>query len=278
MHEQSSRHESGPAGAPTPDELNSHIPHSARVWNYLLGGKDNYAADRATVDQVLTVNPNMAVQARADRDFLGRTVRFLAGEQGVRQFLDIGTGLPTVDNTHEVAQRVAPECRIVYADNDPLVLIHARALLTSSPEGMCDYIDVDLHDAEQVVARATELLDFSQPIAVMLVGILHHIEDTDDSYAIVRRLVDAVPPGSWLVVNHPTSVVHGEPAERSARTWNESGGRPPLILRTPEQITRYFDGMELVPPGVVSCSRWRPEPPVTHPGEVDAFCGVARKR
>ncbi|MGI5162833.1 SAM-dependent methyltransferase [Spirillospora sp. CA-253888] len=262
-------------GTPSGDTLRSHVPHSARVWNYLLGGKDNYPADRAAAEAVLEANPRMLEQARADRAFLGRAVRHLAGEQGVRQFLDIGTGLPTADNTHEVAQRIAPDARIVYVDHDPLVLVHARALLTSSPEGSCDYVDADLHEPEAILARARDRLDLTRPVAIMLVGILHHIEG--DSHAIVETLKDAAPPGSWLAINHPTSAVHGETAERSARLWNESGGRPPVILRSPAEITRYFDGWELAEPGVVSCSRWRHEQAVGEPKEVDAFAGLARK-
>ncbi|MQY09096.1 SAM-dependent methyltransferase [Actinomadura macrotermitis] len=257
------------------DPLRTHLPHSARVWNYLLGGKDNYPADRAAAEKVLQANPRMLDQARADRAFLGRVVTHLAGEQGIRQFLDIGTGLPSADNTHEVAQRIAPDSHIVYVDHDPLVLVHARALLTSSPEGACDYLDADLHDPDTILERAAGLLDLSRPVAVMLVGILHHIEG--DSHAIVQRLKDAVAPGSRLAINHPTSAVYGETAERSARQWNESGGRPPVILRSPAEITRYFDGWELAEPGVVSCSRWRPDPAAPEPAEVDAFAGLARK-
>ncbi|MFA1546637.1 SAM-dependent methyltransferase [Actinomadura chokoriensis] len=259
---------------PGEDALKSHIPHSARVWNYLLGGKDNFEADRQAAEHSISVKPDMLEQARADRAFLGRAVRYLAGDEGIRQFLDIGTGLPTADNTHQVAQRVAPECKIVYVDHDPLVLAHARALLASSPEGECHYIDADLHEPDRIIAEAGTLLDLTRPVAVMLVGILHHIES--GSHAIVRRLMDAVPSGSRLVINHPTSVVHGERSKNSARTWNESGGRPTVTLRSPEEIAAYFDGLELDEPGVVSCSRWRPIPQIREP-EVDAFCGVGRK-
>ncbi|NEA23068.1 SAM-dependent methyltransferase [Actinomadura bangladeshensis] len=257
------------------DALKSHIPHSARVWNYLLGGKDHFEADRRAAEHSISVKPDMVDQARADRAFLGRAVRFLVAD-GIRQFLDIGTGLPTADNTHQVAQRTAPECRIVYVDHDPLVLTHARALLTSSPEGECHYIDADLCEPDKILAEARNLLDFTRPIAVMLVGILHHIEGADASHAIVRRLMADMPSGSRLVINHPTSAVHGERSELSARKWNESGGRPTVTLRSPDEIAAYFDGLEIEPPGVVSCSRWRPLPDTTEP-EVDAFAAVARK-
>ncbi|MFB4305229.1 SAM-dependent methyltransferase [Actinomadura sp. GTD37] len=264
------------AGRPDEDALKPHIPHSARVWNYLLGGKDHFEADRRAAEHSISLKPDMVEQARADRAFLGRAVRYLAGDQGVRQFLDIGTGLPTAENTHQVAQRVAPECRIVYVDHDPLVLAHARALLTSSPEGECHYIDADLRDPDKILADAGRLLDLTRPVAVMLVGILHHVEGPDASHAIVRRLMSDMPSGSRLVVNHPTSVVHGERSENSARGWNESGGRPTVTLRTPDEIAAYFDGLVIEEPGVVSCSRWRPTPDLSEP-EVDAFCAVARK-
>jgi hypothetical protein len=259
-------------------ELDTTVSHSARIWNYWLGGKDNYAVDRLAGDKVAEMLPIIVVQARADRAFLGRAIRYLAGTEGIRQFLDIGTGLPTADNTHEVAQRVAPESRIVYADNDPLVLVHARALLTSTPEGSCDYVDGDLRDPEKVLADAARTLDFSQPVGLMLLGVLHHVPDTDEAYSIVRRLVAGLAPGSFLTINHSTSAVSGEAMEEAVRHWNRVG-TPSMTLRSPDQVSRFFDGLDLVPPGVVSCSRWRPEPgerPGT-PAEVDEFCGVARK-
>ncbi len=258
--------------------LDPTVSHSARIWNYWLGGKDNYAADREAGDRVAQMLPIIVTQARADRAFLGRAIRYLAGEAGIRQFLDIGTGLPTADNTHEVAQRVAPEARIVYVDNDPLVLTHARALLTSTPQGACDYIDGDLRDPDRILTEAARTLDFGRPVGLMLLGILHHIPDTDQAYAIVRRLVAALAPGSFLTVNHSTSAVSGEAMEEAVRHWNKVG-TPSMTLRTPEQIARFFDGLELLEPGVVSCSLWRPDPVQGGgpPVEVDEFCGVARK-
>jgi S-adenosyl methyltransferase len=266
----------GPAG-PGP-KLDTTVSHSARIWNYWLGGKDNYAVDRAAGDKVAAMLPSIVAQARADRAFLGRAVRYLAGEAGIRQFLDIGTGLPTADNTHEVAQRVAPDSRIVYADNDPLVLAHARALLTSTPEGVCDYVDGDLRDPGKILAEAARTLDFARPVGLMLLGVLHHISDTGEAYSIVRRLVAALAPGSFVAVNHSTSAVHGAAMEEAVRHWNQVG-TPPMTLRSPEQITRFFDGLDLLAPGVVSCSRWRPDlsPVGGQPAEVDEFCGVARK-
>ena len=258
--------------------LDTTVSHSARIWNYWLGGKDNFPADRQAGDKVAAMLPSIVAQARADRAFLGRAIRYLAGEAGILQFLDIGTGLPTADNTHQVAQRVAPESRIVYADNDPLVLVHARALLTSTPEGACDYLEGDLHDPDKIIADAARTLDFAEPVALMLLGILHHICDTDEAYSIVRRLVAALVPGSFLVINHSTSAIHGAAMEEAVRHWNQVG-TPPMTLRTPQQIARFFDGLDLVAPGVVSCSRWRPDssPMTEQPAEVDEFCGVARK-
>ncbi len=266
------------AGARPGLKLDTTVSHSARIWNYWLGGKDNYAVDREAGDKVAAMLPSIVAQARADRAFLGRAVRLLAGEAGVRQFLDIGTGLPTADNTHEVAQRVAPQSRIVYADNDPLVLAHARALLTSTTEGACDYVDGDLRDPDRILAQAARTLDFSQPAGLMLLGILHHIPGTEEAYSIVRRLVAALAPGSFVVINHSTSAVHGAAMEEAVAHWNRVG-TPSMTLRSPEQIARFFDGLDLLAPGVVSCSRWRPDPsPLGEPpAEVDEFCGVARK-
>jgi len=267
------------AAAPPGPKLDTRVSHSARIWNYWLGGKDNYPVDREAGDKVAAMLPSIVVQARADRAFLGRATRHLAGEEGIRQFLDIGTGLPTADNTHEVAQRVAPEARVVYADNDPLVLVHARALLTSTPEGACDYVEGDLREPEKILAQATRTLDFTEPVALMLLGVLHHIPDTEQAYSIVGHLVTALAPGSFLVINHSTSAIHGAAMEEAVAHWNKVG-TPTMTLRTPQQITRFFDGLDLLPPGVVSCSRWRPDltPAGGQPAEVDEFCGVARKR
>jgi hypothetical protein len=204
-------------------------------------------------------------------------VRYLAGEAGIRQFLDIGTGLPTADNTHQVAQSVAPESRIVYVDNDPLVLAHARALLTSTPEGATDYIHADMHDPANIVAGAARTLDFGQPIAITMLGVLWHVMDNDEAYAIVSRLVQALPSGSYLALNHPTLEVTGEKMATAIRYWNEYG-TPPGTHRTPAELARFFDGMDLVEPGVVSITRWRPEAMSSgEPEEIDQFGGVGRK-
>ena len=257
------------------EKLDVTTPHSARVWNYWLGGKDNFAADRQLGDQVKQFFPDIVDIARESRSFLVRAVQYLAGEVGIRQFLDIGTGLPTFDNTHEVAQRVAPDSRIVYVDNDPLVLVHARALLSSTPEGSTDYIEADVHNPEQILAGAAKTLDFSQPVALMMLGILGNVVDYDQARDIAARLVAAVPSGSYLVVNDGTNVVNPEARNQATRMSIEAG--TPYIGRSPDQIRGFFDGLELVEPGVVTSSRWRPADAANPPAEVDVFCGVARK-
>ena len=257
--------------------IDTTVPHSARIWNYWLGGKDNFAVDRAAGDAWAATFPGVRDIARASRSFLTRSLHYLAAEAGIRQFLDIGTGLPTADNTHQVAQRVAPGARIVYVDNDPLVLAHARALLTSTPEGATAYIHADLRDPDKILAEAAETLDFTKPIALILSGVLGHVVDIGEARSIVRGLMDALPSGSYLSLNDGTSVVGGDQVEQATQDYNESGALP-YIQRTPEEIASFFDGLELVPPGMVSCPRWRPDPaPADSLAEVDAFGGVGRK-
>ncbi|MFG2005353.1 SAM-dependent methyltransferase [Spirillospora sp. NPDC048911] len=259
------------------EEIDTRVSHVARIWNYWLGGKDNYPVDRQVGDQILEMLPDVATLARASRAFLSRAVRFLATEAGVRQFLDIGTGLPTVDNTHEVAQRVAPDSKIVYVDNDPLVLAHARALLTSTRQGATAYIHEDLLNPEQILEKAAATLDFDRPVALMLMGIVEFVPDDEQAYDIVRRLKDRLCPGSFLTLYDGTNVIHKEASDQIVEVWNSSGNAR-LALRTPDQIGRFFDGLELLDPGVVSVSRWRPEAtPWGEPDEVDAFGAVGRK-
>ena len=263
--------------SPAP-RIDTTVSHSARVWNYWLGGKDNYPVDRMAGDKVAEMYPDIVQLARAARGFLTRAVRYLAGEAGIRQFLDIGTGLPTASNTHQVAQAIAPESRIVYVDNDFLVLAHARALLTSSREGACDFIDADLRDPGTILAEASRTLDFTQPVAITLIAILHHMTDYDEARSIVNRLTEAVPSGSYLVLSHSTDVVYGARSDEAVGQWNKFG-KPPVILRSPSQIAGFFDGLELLEPGVVSTPRWRPDP-VDIGGEapeVDQFRAVGRK-
>jgi O-methyltransferase involved in polyketide biosynthesis len=267
-----------PGQGTEPSRIDTTIPHSARIWNYWLGGKDNYPVDRVAGDQYREVFPGILDVARASRQFLTRAVRYLAGEAGIRQFLDIGTGLPTADNTHEVAQRVAPDARIVYVDNDPLVLTHARALLTSTPQGVTRYIDADLREPDRIAEAASKTIDFTEPVALMLMGIVGHIGDYDEARSIVRRLLEALPSGSHLALNDGTNVISKAFAE-AQEGYNRSGAVP-YHLRSPEQIAGFFEGLELVEPGVVSCPRWRPDPADAAggpPAEVDAFGGVGRK-
>ncbi|MCW2900877.1 MAG: SAM-dependent methyltransferase [Streptosporangiaceae bacterium] len=254
------------------------VAHNARVWNYWLGGKDNYPADRKVGDHVFGVFPSIVDVARADRAFLGRAVRYLTGEAGIRQFLDIGTGLPTVENTHEVAQRLAPESRIVYVDNDPLVLVHARALLGSTPEGTTDYIDADAREAGAIVEAAAKTLDFGEPVAIMLLGLLNFVPDNDEAGAMVRRLLAAVPSGSYLAITHPTLELGGEANAAAMRFWN-ANATPPITTRSGEEVAGFFDGLELLDPGLVSCALWRPDLADIgrDPVPVAQFGAVARK-
>ncbi|MGW2239467.1 SAM-dependent methyltransferase [Streptomyces sp. NPDC001759] len=253
-------------------------PHTARIWNYWLGGGDYYEVDRVAGDRIRELHPGIGEYARADRLFLGRAVRHLVTEAGIRQFLDIGTGLPTADNTHEVAQRLAPESRIVYVDNDPLVLAHARALLTSTPEGRTDHLDEDLRNVESVLERAARTLDLSRPVALLLLGVVIFVGDDEDPYGVVRRFMEALPAGSHLVLSHTVTSPALPEVDEAVRFWNEHG-TPRLTQRTPEAVVRFFDGLELLEPGVVTCSRWRPDDPDGDtPDEVGIYGGVGRKR
>ncbi|MEU3841372.1 SAM-dependent methyltransferase [Streptomyces sp. NPDC028635] len=258
--------------------IDTSQPHTARIWNYWLGGGDNYDVDRAAGDQIRQLHPGIGEYAREDRLFLGRAVRHLVTEAGIRQFLDIGTGLPTADNTHQVAQRHAPDARIVYVDNDPLVLAHARALLSSTPEGVTDYLDEDLRNVDAILEHAAKTLDFTQPVGLMLLGVVIFVGDEEDPYALVRRLLDALPSGSHLVLSHTVTHPAMPDVDEAVKFWNEHG-TPKLTQRSPEAVARFFDGLELLEPGVVSCSRWRPDTTDgTEPAEVAMFGGVGRKR
>ncbi|WP_067816050.1 SAM-dependent methyltransferase [Actinomadura kijaniata] len=274
-------------GVDTPSivSIDTQRPHQARIWNHWLGGKENYPIDRSVGDKVMEVFPEIVDIARHTRAFLLRVTHFLVAEQGIRQILDIGTGLPTADNTHEVAQRIAPGTRVVYVDNDPLVLSHARALLTSTAEGATDYVDADVRDPATILEQAARTLDLDQPVALMLLGVMGNVPDADDPQGIVRTLMAELAPGSWLVVNDGTDVLEraqASPADETGRAeairlYVEAGALP-YFARTPEFIAGYFEGLDLVEPGVVSTPLWRPDlPELDRPREVDAFCGVARK-
>ncbi len=255
----------------TEPKLDTTRPSSARVWNYWLGGKDNFELDRMVGDQIRASFPAIVVAAQEQRKFLARAVTYLAGEAGIRQFLDIGTGLPTADNTHEVAQRVAPDARIVYVDNDPLVLVHARALLTSSPEGATAYVEADVEDPDRILHEAARTLDFSRPVALTMLGVLGNVADYAEARSVVTRLVDATPAGSYLVICDGTNT--SQESVEGQRVANQSGH--PYHLRSPEEIAGFFTGLELVDPGVVPVPHWRPEPGL--PPAAMGACGMARK-
>jgi S-adenosyl methyltransferase len=251
------------------------VPHSARIWNYWLGGKDHYAVDRAAGDQFSAIYPGIVDIARADRAFLGRVVRYLAGEAGVRQFLDVGTGLPTADNTHEVAQRVAPDSRIVYVDNDPLVLTHARALLTSPLQGSTHYVDSDMSDTAVVLREAGRWLDLTRPVALTFMGVLGHVTDHAEAIRIVTGLLSGLPAGSYLAVND--SINTSPELEEALRVY-EASGAVPYRTRSLEQFTSYFDGLELVEPGVVLVDDWHPDPGAPRGPEIPQAGAVGRKK
>jgi hypothetical protein len=251
------------------------VPHSARIWNYWLGGKDHYVVDRAAGDQFSAIYPGIVDIAVADRAFLGRVVRYLAGEAGVRQFLDVGTGLPTANNTHEVAQRVAPESRILYVDNDPLVLTHARALLTSTPDGETHYADADMSDTAAVLAEAGKWLDLTKPVALTFMGVLGHVTDHEAALRIVRGLLAGLPSGSYLAIND--SIDTSQELEEALRVY-EASGAVPYRTRSLEQFTGYFDGLDLVDPGVaVPVDDWHPDADAPRGPEIPQAGAVGRK-
>jgi O-methyltransferase involved in polyketide biosynthesis len=256
--------------------FDTSVPHPARVYDYWLGGKDNFAADRQVAEEVLRVMPVMAEIARGCRLFLSAVVHYLAADVGIRQFLDIGTGLPTADNTHEVAQRAAPEARIVYVDNDPIVLSHSRALLRSNPRGHCAYIDADARDVDRVLAEAAQTLDLSQPVAVIMLGLLHFIPDADDPYALPGRYLGALVPGSYLAVSHASSDVEEVGQSEGAVSYNAQTATP-ITLRSREEFARFFDGLELVPPGIAPLGQWAPGLTATGPATLPTYTALARK-
>ncbi|WP_329546233.1 SAM-dependent methyltransferase [Streptomyces sp. NBC_01356] len=262
----------GDALGQDPDELRRRIDtskaHPARVYDVFLGGKDNYEVDRAAAAAALAANPRGYLDVRHNRDFLRRAVTTLAREEGIRQFLDIGTGLPTQENVHQIAQRIIPDSRVVYVDNDPVVLAHARALLTSGPEGLTDYIDADLKQPAQILEEAAKTLDFDRPIALELVALLHFVEDAE-AYPIVRELVDALPSGSRLVLSHLTEDLNPENVRAVQRTYTERGFT--FVLRSRAEVERFFteNGLELDDPGVVPAHHWRPDGAAPLPERAD---------
>ena len=252
------------------------MAHPARVYDYWLGGKDNFAADREAGELALRAYPELAQAVQSNRAFLARAVRFLAGEIGIRQFLDIGTGIPTSNNTHEVAQATAPDSRIVYVDNDPIVLLHAKALLRSSTGGACDYIHADLRDCDTIVTAAAKTLDLSQPTALMLLAVLQFIPDEEDPYRLVAHLVEALPTGSYLVISHPTDDFNPNRKGESMERYNERVSAAGT-LRDKQETERFFAGLDLAEPGVVPVSGWRPDSDLVAARPSSMWCGVARK-
>jgi len=258
--------------------FDTSVAHPARVYDYWLGGKDNFAADREAAEAVIAARPSILFDIRANRAFLGRAVRWLAAEAGVRQFLDIGTGIPAADNTHQVAQGVAPTSRIVYVDNDPIVLVHARALLTSNAEGATAYLEGDLRQPEPILAGAAKTLDFEQPIAVLLIGVLHLIADAENPNEIINTLIAAVPSGSYLALTQPASDINAEVVAEGARRYNQHVSTK-QTRRNHAETARFFDGLELVEPGLVQVHRWRPDPDAEGlDREVSAWGGIGRRR
>ena len=270
----------GDGTAPRPHEaaldIDTSVAHVARVYDYWLGGKDNFSADRVAGDQAIQAYPDIVYSVRANRAFLARTVRYLAGEAGIRQFLDIGTGIPTANNTHEVAQDVAPGSNVVYVDNDPVVLTHARALLVSGGQGHTNYIDADLRDTGRILAEAALTLDFSRPVAIMLMAILQHIDEAEDPYAIVDSLLAAVPPGSYLAISHPAADIETEAMAQMAERLNKLMAEK-VTFRTRPQVARFFEGLELVEPGMVRVQEWRPASEIEAKSPAALWGGVGRK-
>jgi O-methyltransferase involved in polyketide biosynthesis len=252
------------------------VAHPARIYDYWLGGKDNFAADRIAAEEVLTVMPAMAQVARSVRLFLAAVVHHLAADVGIRQFLDIGTGLPTANNTHEVAQRAAPGARIVYADNDPIVLLHAGALLTCSPPGRCSYIEADVRDPDRILAEAAATLDLTEPVAVLMLGLLHFIPDVDAPSELTRYYLDALAPGSYLAVSHASSDIDAEPQEAAVKRYN-SHSATQIVLRSRAEVARFFEGLDLVPPGITPLGQWAPGAALPGSPALPTYTALGRK-
>ena len=262
-----------------PPAIDTSVAHSARIYDYILGGKDNFEADRRAAEAAIARNPTMAVGMRANRAVMRRMTAYLAGEAGIRQFLDIGTGLPTSPNMHEIGQRIAPESRVVYVDNDPIVLAHARALLISTAVGACTYIDADARDPEAILAdpKLSGTIDLSRPVALMLFGIMHFLPDSDNPQAIVARFLEALPAGSYLAIQHPTADFY-PPGVGSQTAYRGAG--IPFQYRSKDEFARFLDGLDLVDPGITPMSEWRPElepGPQPSPSEAGAYAALARK-
>jgi S-adenosyl methyltransferase len=268
----------GPADpAPAPAGIDTRTAHISRVYNYWLGGKDNFAADRAAAEQVIEAYPDVLASVRAQRAFLGRAVHFLAAEAGITQFVDVGTGLPWANNTHEVAQRAAPQSRIVYVDNDPIVRTHADALLTSGSRGSVAYVEADLRDPGSILRVAAAHLSMGQPVGLLLMGVLHCIPDDEDPARIVRLLMGGLARGSYLVLSHPASDIHTRQIGVAATRFNQVAEQG-VTLRGRDAVLRFLDGLDLVEPGLVQVHRWRPGPGGPEPGhDLANYGAVGRK-
>jgi S-adenosyl methyltransferase len=255
--------------------IDTTVPHIARIYDYWLGGKDNFAADREAAQHAMDANPALRLGVRGNRAFLARAVRYLAAEAGIRQFLDIGTGIPTANNTHEVAQSIAPESRVVYVDNDPVVLAHARALLTSTtaPTG---YVDADARDTATILGGAARTLDLTQPVGLMMIAILHCIPGDTDPYLVVSRLLSGLPAGSYLALSHPASDIRPDVAPATLARLNAAMPQK-ITLRSRAEVARFFDGLDLVEPGVVRIPDWRPASDLERANPNEMWGGVARK-
>ena len=270
------RESTPPPGHDATMSIDTSVAHVARVYDYWLGGKDNFAADRRAGEQAIQAYPDIVYSVRANRAFLARTVRYLAAEAGIRQFLDIGTGIPTANNTHEVAQSVAPGSDVVYVDNDPVVLTHARALLVSGEQGRTNYIDADLRDTGRILAEAALTLDFSQPVAIMLMAILQHIDEAEDPNAIVSSLLAAVPPGSYLTISHPAADLAAQQMAQMAERLNKLMAEK-VTFRTRAQVAPFFEGLAMVEPGLVRVQEWRPDTEMEAKSPAALWGGMGRK-
>jgi O-methyltransferase involved in polyketide biosynthesis len=259
-----------------PNGIDTSVPHAARVYDYWLGGKDNFAADRRAAEAGYKAFPGVVQAAHANRAFLGRVVRYLAAEMGIRQFLDVGSGLPAASNTHEIAQEKAPESRVVYVDIDPVVVLHARVLLRSAPEGKTDFLQADARDPAAILDQAAASLDFDQPVAVLLLGVLHDYPDDAQVAAITRAFAGAIAPGSFLAVSHLAGDLQPETVLRFALTMGDQG-LPPGALRSRDQVAALFAGLDLVDPGVVPVSRWHPDTDLEASALIPVWGAVARK-
>jgi S-adenosyl methyltransferase len=265
-----------------PGRLDTSRPHPARMYDYFLGGKDHYEADRLAAERIVANNADAAIGAKVNRMFMHRAIRWLAAEAGIRQFLDVGTGIPTEPNLHQVAQEAAPDARVVYTDNDPVVLTHARALLRSTPEGRTAYLQADVREPEKILGapELREVLDLGRPVALSMIALLHFVPDDLGAQAIVGTLMDALPSGSYLVISHGTADFAPELVRQAIQVYREGGMR--LQARSRDELAVFFEGMDLVEPGIVPSHRWKPDPDGPFAGITDAQGGgygaVARKR